>query len=131
MDAVLKFYPFKIRKTLTDNGLGFSNHILNTQKNSAFTLLCKINEIKHITTKPKHLFTNGMVERVNRTIKRFDFENYNHLQENLNKFLFKYNFEKPHKSLKQEINRFTPFEALVYFYQKKKKSTNNLFKPYR
>ena len=35
----------------------------------AFEYACALNDIDHRLTKPKHPWTNGQVERMNRTIK--------------------------------------------------------------
>jgi transposase InsO family protein len=50
------------------------------------------NGIEHRLTKPKHLWTNGQVERMNRTIKDgtvkwFHYENYDQLRTHLANFL--------------------------------------------
>lgn len=34
-----------------------------------FDMICEANGIEHLLTKPNHPWTNGQVERMNRTIK--------------------------------------------------------------
>jgi hypothetical protein len=63
------------------------------------------NDIDHRTTKPKHPWTNGQVERMNRTIKdatvkRFHYETRDQLREHLANFVAAYNFGKRLKTLK-------------------------------
>lgn len=70
----LGFYPFKIHTILTDNGAEFTN--LNRKsfgrigKNLVpFELICELSGIDYRRTKFKHPWTNGMAERMVRTIK--------------------------------------------------------------
>lgn len=54
----------------------------------AFELACARNDIDHRLTKPKHPWTNGQVERMNRTIKeatvrRFYYETHDQLKTHL------------------------------------------------
>jgi len=62
-----------------------------------FDIICKSNGIEHRLTKPNHPWTNGQVERMNRTIKdatvkRFHYESHNQLRAHLVDFLAAYNF---------------------------------------
>ena len=57
----------------------------------AFELACARNDIEHRTTKAKHPWTNGQVERMNRTIKdatvkRFYYESHDQLRQHLADF---------------------------------------------
>ena len=79
----------------------------------AFELACARNDIDHRTTKPKHPWTNGQVERMNRTIKdatvkRFYYETHDQLREHLANFVAAYNFAKRLKTLKG----LTPYEFI-------------------
>jgi IS30 family transposase len=62
--------PYKIHTLLTDNGIQFANRTTDCY---AFPLLfdriCTQHEIDHRLTKPNHPWTNGQVERMNRTLK--------------------------------------------------------------
>jgi transposase InsO family protein len=49
-----------------------------------FDMICEANGIEHRLTKPNHPWTNGQVERMNRTIKdatvkRFHYDNHDQL----------------------------------------------------
>ncbi|SEQ72417.1 Integrase core domain-containing protein [Loktanella sp. DSM 29012] len=49
-----------------------------------FDMICEANEIEHRLTKPNHPWTNGQVERMNRTIKdatvkRYHYDSYDQL----------------------------------------------------
>jgi len=79
-----------------------------------FELACAQNDIEHRLTKPFHPWTNGQVERMNRTIKdatvrAFHYETHGQLRDHLAAFIGAYNFAKRLKSLGGR----TPFEAIV------------------
>ena len=65
--------PYNIHTVLTDNGIQFcdlpKNHSGPTTRwrTHIFDLLCRSHEIEHRLTKPNHPWTNGQVERMNRT----------------------------------------------------------------
>jgi Integrase core domain len=68
----------------------------------AFELACAENDIDHRLTKPKHPWTNGQVERMNRTLKeatvrRYHYDSHHQLREHLATFLAAYNFAKRSK----------------------------------
>ncbi|VVM18372.1 putative transposase [uncultured Gammaproteobacteria bacterium] len=67
------FYPFTITHILTDNGLEFTDKFVTKDKQVSgkhkFDKLCSRSEIEHRLTQPVTPKTNGMVERVNGTIK--------------------------------------------------------------
>ena len=65
----------------------------------AFDYACAENDIEHRLTKPKHPWTNGQVERMNRTIKdatvkRFHYEAHGQLRAHLADFVNAYNFAR-------------------------------------
>jgi len=67
---LIKAVPYKINKILTDNGIQFTNHEHHKHAfTHIFDRICKENNIEHRKTKVKHPWTNGQVERMNRTIK--------------------------------------------------------------
>jgi len=108
-----EFFPMVISHILTDNGREF--------KNNEFENNCKKDNIEFRNTKPYTPKTNGMVERVNGTIKNgtiksHKYQNYEELEVDLNKFLIYYNFNRRHGSLKKELNVRTPFDALEKWY---------------
>ena len=66
---------------------------------------CAKADIDHRLTKPKHPWTNGQVERMNRTlkeatVKRFYYETHEHLRRHLTDFAAAYNFARRLKTLK-------------------------------
>ncbi|WP_219621020.1 hypothetical protein [Psychroflexus sp. MES1-P1E] len=73
MDKCLDFFPFFITHVLTANGLEFTNRFIFSKKlfkkPSKMDVKCMKNNSEHRLTKPATLKTNGMVERVNVTIK--------------------------------------------------------------
>ncbi len=77
----------------------------------AFECTSAINDIEHRTIKVKHPWTNGQVERMNRTIKdttvrRFYYEGHDQLRQHLADFVAAYNFGRRLKTLKG----LTPYE---------------------
>src|SRR5260221_3730010 len=81
---LIKAVPYKVHTVLTDNGTHFTDpkgescsvadikEMLDRGEPfwaHAFEVACARNSIDHRLTKPKHSWTNGQVERMNRTIK--------------------------------------------------------------
>ena len=119
--------PFHIHTVLTDNGFQFTaphggwtvkeiQAMLARQqpfRAHAFDLACAQHGIEHRLTKFNHPWTNGQVERMNRTIKDatvrcFYYETHTSLRTHLATFLDAYNFAKRLKSLRG----LTPFERI-------------------
>src|SRR5450631_3464785 len=74
---------------------------------------CAKADIEHRTTKPRHPWTNGQVERMNRTIKeatvkRYHYNTHDQLRQHLGDFVAAYNFGRRLKTLKG----LTPYEAI-------------------
>ncbi|TGQ26991.1 DDE-type integrase/transposase/recombinase, partial [Mesorhizobium sp. M4B.F.Ca.ET.214.01.1.1] len=97
--------PYAIHTVLTDNGIQFTNR---TQDRHAFEHIfdrvCRDNGIEHRLTKVKHPWTNGQVERMNRTVKeatvkRFHYDNHDQLRQHLQDFIDAYNFGRRLKTL--------------------------------
>ncbi len=62
-----------------------------------FDMRCRENAIEHRLTKVKHPWTNGQVERMNRTIKeatvkRFHYDDHHQFETHLGDFSDAYNF---------------------------------------
>lgn len=79
----------------------------------AFEAACVDLGIQHRLTKPRHPWTNGKVERMNRTIKdatvnRFHYDSYEQLRRHFQDFIDAYNFGRRLKTLKD----FTPYEFI-------------------
>jgi len=122
-EKCLAFFPFKITHILTDNGLEFTNRLIKSKKGNLCTkdslldIKCKENNIEHRLTKPATPKTNGMVERVNGTIKnntilKYKYPIFQDMNSDLSGFLSYYNLYRRHGSLKKELNVKTPFEAI-------------------
>jgi transposase InsO family protein len=129
--------PYKIHTVLTDNGTHFTDPkgnglraieikraIASGQlfRAHSFEYACAQNNIDHRLTKPCHPWTNGQVERMNRTIKEatvraYHYETHDQLREHLAAFIGAYNFAKRLKSLAGR----TPFEAIVDAWTKEPK----------
>uniref|UniRef100_A0A939M881 Integrase core domain-containing protein n=1 Tax=Bradyrhizobium barranii subsp. barranii TaxID=2823807 RepID=A0A939M881_9BRAD len=78
-----------------------------------FDRACRGHGIEHRLTKPNHPWTNGQVERMNRTLKeaavrRYHYETKRQLEDHLGAFLDGYNFAKRLKTLRG----LTPYEAI-------------------
>lgn len=108
LKRVLAFYPYKVNYILTDNGFEFCYKALpkhkQTKKTHPFDKICLDNKIEHRTIKFKHPWTNGMVERFNRTIKdnvlrKYMFSSILEMEQKTIDFVNRYNFEKRLKSL--------------------------------
>jgi transposase InsO family protein len=117
--------PYKIDKILTDNGIQFTNHKHHIHAFvHIFDRVCHEHEIEHRTTKIKHPWTNGQVERMNRTIKEatiktFTYQTNEQLRIHLHSYLMAYNFAKRLKALKGK----TPWQ----FIQEKWTNSPELF----
>lgn len=120
--------PYKVHTVLTDNGTHFTDPTgdgwtpedINAMRAKgepflchAFELACADLNVEHRLTKPRHPWTNGQVERMNRTIKdatvkRFHYENHDQLRKHLGDFVAAYNFARRLKTLRG----LTPYEAI-------------------
>ena len=122
-DKCLDFFPFAITHILTDNGLEFTNRLIMSKKGNLCTkdslldIKCNENKIEHRLTKPSTPKTNGMVERVNGTIKnntilKNEYKDKSQMNDDLIQFLIYYNLYRRHGSLRKELNVKTPFQAI-------------------
>jgi transposase-like protein len=118
LKTVIDNCPYKIHTILTDNGAQFTYRLLikalRPKKFHAFDLICRSERIKHKLTKFRHPWTNGQVERFNKTIKDatikiYHYDNFEQIKNHLEEFILAYNFAKKLKSLKFK----TPLEFLV------------------
>jgi transposase InsO family protein len=114
LNALVKAVPYKIHAVLTDNGTHFTDpgggtwspfeikemlEQVRPFRAHAFEFACARNDIDHRLTKPKHPWTNGQVERMNRTIKdatvkRYFYESRDQLRTHLADFITAYNFSR-------------------------------------
>lgn len=108
LKKVIEYYHYKINYILTDNGFEFSYRVLalrkRTKKVHPFDKICIQNKIQHRTIKFRHPWTNGMVERFNRTLMgkvldRQMFCSIFEMEGKLIEFVNKYNLKKRLKSI--------------------------------
>ena len=125
--ALIAAVPYRIHTVLTDNGTHFTDpnggwrpdeiKIMLERKElfraHSFELAYAENNIDHRLTKPRHPWTNGQVERMNRTIKdatvkRFHYDTHEQLRRHLDDFVTAYNFARRLKTLRG----LTPYEYI-------------------
>ena len=91
---------------LTDNGVQFTSRrqdIYDSQH--IFDRVCDEHDIEHRLTKVNHPWTNGQVERMNRTIKdatvkRYHYDSHDQLRTHLHLFVDAYNHARRLKTLR-------------------------------
>jgi len=119
LEALVAAVPYRIHTVLTDNGIQFTfppryrNGPTATYFTHMFDMRCRENGIEHRLTKIKHPWTNGQVERMNRTIKdatvkRYHYDDHAQLRSHLADFLDAYNFARRLKTL----GGLTPYEYI-------------------
>ena len=103
LKALIEAVPYKIHTVLTDNGIQFTfppryaDGPTASYMTHMFDMRCQENGIEHRLTKLKHPWTNGQVERMNRTIKeatvkRYHYDSHEQLESHLTDFINAYNF---------------------------------------
>ena len=133
---LVQLVPYHIHTVLTDNGIHFVQ-LQNRRRRQpvllpppaeepgqifrmhSFEWACQQLGIEHRLTKPNHPWTNGQVERMNRTLKEATVRTYHYkthaqLREHLAAFLNAYNFAKRLKSLAG----LTPHQHICICFQK-------------
>jgi transposase InsO family protein len=124
--------PYKIHTVQTDNGTQFVDSLPIDEQAEAEAEVywaargepriyrvhacdhaCEQNGIEHRLTKPRHPWTNGQVERMNRTIKeatvrRYYYDSHDQLRHHLQLFLDAYNHARRLKTLRG----LTPYEYI-------------------
>jgi transposase InsO family protein len=119
LEALVEAVPYKIHTVLTDNGIQFTfppryaDGPTATYMTHMFDMRCQENGIEHRLTKIKHPWTNGQVERMNRTIKeatvkRYHYDRHEELERHLADFINAYNYGRRLKTLKG----LTPYEFI-------------------
>ncbi|MEW9613376.1 IS481 family transposase [Shinella sp. S4-D37] len=126
--ALAKAVPYKIHTVLTDNGTHFTDptgdgwtpddiKAMRAEnlpfRCHAFEAACADLDVEHRLTKPRHPWTNGQVERMNRTIKdatvkRFHYDSHDQLRRHMTDFIDAYNFGRRLKTLRG----LTPYEFI-------------------
>jgi transposase InsO family protein len=125
LEALIAAVPYRLHTVLTDNGIQFADLPKNRDGWTAryrvhrFDQICRANGIEHRLTKPNHPWTNGQVERMNRTLKeatvnRYYYETHDQLRAHLADFLAAYNFGRRLKTLRG----LTPYEHICQAWTK-------------
>ena len=115
LQEVVEAVPFCIHTVLTDNGVQFTNRACDRFAfQHIFDRVCDENGIEHRKTKLNHPWTNGQVERMNRTIKdatvkRYHYGSHDQLRTHLADFVAAYNHARRLKTLRG----LTPYEHVV------------------
>ena len=112
---VARALPYKVHTVLTDNGIQFTDRKKDRYAMPhAFGIACAEHGIEHRLTKVNHPWTNGQVERMNRTIKeatvkRYHYGSHDQLRTHLADFVAAYNFARRLKTLRG----LTPYEHVI------------------
>ena len=109
---LIEAVPYRIHTVLTDNGIQFTprnRDIWDSQH--IFDRVCDEHGIEHRLTKVNHPWTNGQVERMNRTlkeatVKRYYYQSHDELRTHLELFVDAYNHARRLKTLRG----LTPYE---------------------
>ncbi|MBC7945610.1 MAG: transposase, partial [Burkholderiales bacterium] len=118
--ALVEAVPSTIHTVLTDTGIQFADLPKNRAGPTAllrghpFDRVCRRYGSEHRLTKPNHPWTNGQVERMNRTIqdatvKRYHYDSYHQLRDHLKLFIDAYNHARRLKTL----HGLTPYEYVA------------------
>lgn len=117
---LIAIVPYKLHTVPTDNGIQFPNRKQDKYAfKHIFARVCEEHAIAHRLTKTNHPWTNGQVERMNRTlkeatVKKYYYQTHQHLKEHLHAFLMVYNFAKRLKTLRG----LTPYECICQCWHK-------------
>ena len=125
LKALIAAVPYRVHTVLTDNGLQFTDLQRIRERQTArhrahpFGEACQANSIEDRLTKPTNPWTNGQVERMNRTlkeatVKRYHYENHAQLRSHVADFVSAYNFARRLKTLKG----LTPYEHICQMWEK-------------
>jgi transposase InsO family protein len=128
LEALIAAVPYRLHTVLTDNGIQFADLPKNRDGWTAryrvhrFDQICRANGIEHRLTKPHHPWTNGQVERMNRTIKeatvnRYHYDSHEQLRAHLADLVTAYNFARRLKILKG----LSPYEYICNTWTKEPK----------
>jgi len=98
--------PYRIHTVLTDNGVRFTPRKRDVwDGRHIFDRVCDEHGIEHRLTKVNHPWTNGQVERMNRTlkdatVKRYHYGSHDQLRAHLRLFVDAYNHARRLKTLR-------------------------------
>jgi len=122
-----KEWGIDVQTLLTDNGREYCGTDAHP-----YELYLQLNDIEHRRTKVRSPQTNGFVERFNRTLKEEFFipalkkkiyTSMDELQKDLDKWLYHYNYERPHRGYRNMGKR--PFETVKNFIKKDNKNVRH------
>ena len=119
LNNLINAVPYVIHTLLTDNGIQFAKRKgTEGYREIPFDRVCRAQGIEHRLTQICHPWTNGQVERMNRTIKeatvkRYHYRSHDQLKSHLQTFLMAYNFARRLKTLKG----LTPYEFICKAWQ--------------
>ena len=117
---LIEAVPYRIHTVLTDNGVQFTARKQDIwDSRHIFDRVCDEHAIEHRLTKVNHPWTNGQVERMNRTIKdatvkRYHYDSHDQLRTHLGLFLDAYNHARRLKTLRG----LTPYEFVCQAWTK-------------
>lgn len=117
LEHLLDVLPYRISTILADNGIQFAapprtrNTVIS--RPMRFDMICDDNGIEHWLARPNHPWTDGPVERMNRTIKdaavkRYHDDSHDQLRSHLADFLDACTFARRLKTL----SGLTPYEYI-------------------
>ena len=118
-DKVLPFFEdhnIKIKTILSDNGREYCGR----PDHHPFEIFLQLEEIEHRTTQVRRPQSNGIVERMHRTLLDEHFriqgrikfyESLEEMQSDLDEYLKNYNYERAHQG--RNMNGRTPYQAFV------------------
>jgi transposase InsO family protein len=117
---LIEAVPYRIHTVLTDNGVQFTPRKQDIWDSAhVFDRVCRANGIEHRLTKVNHPWTNGQVERMDRTledatVKRYHYDTHDQLRAHLNLFVDAYNHARRLKTLRG----LTPYEFICQVWTK-------------
>ena len=117
---LIEAVPYRIHTVLTDNGVQFTPRKRDVwDGRHIFDRVCEEHGIEHRLTKVNHPWTNGQVERMNRTIKdatvkRYHYGSHDQLRAHLQLFMDVYNHARRLKTLRG----LTPYEFICQAWTK-------------
>ena len=106
LHTVIAFFPYRLHTVLTKGGIQFTHRERDRYAfRHLFDRVCSQHGIEHRLTKVGHPWTNGQVERMNRTLKeatvqRYHYGSHKELKAHLSAFLLAYNHAKRLKALR-------------------------------
>ena len=112
---LIEAVPYRVHTVLTDNGIQFTPRKQDVRDSRhIFDRVCDEHGIEHRLTKVNHPWTNGQVERMNRTlkdatVKRYHYDTHDQLGAHLALFVDAYNHARRLKTLRG----LTPYEFIV------------------